>query len=586
MSLIPPQFIEEVKNVASIVEIIGEYVPLRKRGKNYVGLCPFHQETAPSFTVSEEKQIFYCFGCGVGGNVFTFLMKYKQCSFYEAVEEVAQHYGISLPKESVSPQEDIYYKKRKNLLTLYQWVAEFYHRYLLQNPEAQKAREYLSKRGIGKDTVVTYLLGYAPSRWDALTNFLQKKELDLSLAVEGGLLAKGERGKIYDRFRARIIFPIFNLKGNVIAFGGRVLDDSLPKYINSPETLIYKKGFNLYGAHVAKQWSQKEEKVLLVEGYFDLLSLHACDIKYAVANLGTALTPPQARILKNLASKVILVYDADPAGQKAAIRSLPILLKEDLDIDILLLPAGDDPDSFVQREGKEAMLLLLQQTQCLLDWYLKQGEKETKKDLNQRYQFIQEALNMVSLIKNPLTQSYYKDKICQLFHIEPSLLLNLNKKSKSSKATSVCQPGRQETFDLEETLPIFERNVVKFLLHYPQYISWFDLDELSSEIKHPQLALLLEKIIKSYQNMGKVDIENLMLELDPSLQRFIARWVLERHKPVDSEEIAHGLLHQIQEKKFKSLLKEIQEAEKKGDWQRLFLLLRQKNKFACNLKKR
>ncbi len=586
MSLFPPQFIEEVKNVASIVEIIAEYVPLRKRGKNYVGLCPFHQETAPSFTVSEEKQIFYCFGCGVGGNVFTFLMKYKHCSFYEAVEEVAQHYGISLPKGSVSPQEDIYYKKRKNLLTLYQEVAEFYHRYLLQNPEAQKAREYLSKRGIGKDTVVTYLLGYAPSRWDALTNFLQKKELDLSLAVEGGLLAKGERGKIYDRFRARIIFPIFNLKGNVIAFGGRVLDDSLPKYINSPETLIYKKGFNLYGAHVAKQWSQKEEKVLLVEGYFDLLSLHACDIKYAVANLGTALTPPQARILKNLASKVILVYDADPAGQKAAIRSLPILLKEDLDIDILLLPAGDDPDSFVQREGKEAMLLLLQQTQCLLDWYLKQGEKETKKDLNQRYQFIQEALNMVSLIKNPLTQSYYKDKICQLFHIEPSLLLNLNKKSKSSKATSVYQTGRQETFDLEETLPIFERNVVKFLLHYPQYISWFDLDELSSEIKHPQLALLLEKIIKSYQNMGKVDIENLMLELDPSLQRFIARWVLERHKPVDSEEIAHGLLHQIQEKKFKSLLKEIQEAEKKGDWQRLFLLLRQKNKFACNLKKR
>ncbi|RKY41691.1 MAG: hypothetical protein DRP81_08215 [Candidatus Omnitrophota bacterium] len=193
---------------------------------------------------------------------------------------------------------------------------------------------------------------------------------------------------------------------------------------------------------------------------------------------------------------------------------------------------------------------------------------------------------MVSLIKNPLTQSYYKDKICQLFHVEPSLLLNLNKKSKSSKATSVCQPGRQETFDLEETLPIFERNVVKFLLHYPQYISWFDLDELFSEIKHPQLASLLEKIVKSYQDMGKVDMENLMLELDPSLQRFIARWVLERDKPVDSEEIAHGLLHQLQERRFKGLLKDIKEAEEKGDWQKLSLLLRQKNKFACNLKRR
>ncbi|CAD7781617.1 DNA primase [Candidatus Methanoperedenaceae archaeon GB50] len=578
MSHIPPQFIEEVKNVASIVEIIGEYVSLRKRGKNYVGLCPFHQETAPSFTVSEEKQLFYCFGCGTGGNVFTFLMKYKQCSFYEAIEEVAQHYGIPLPKEKVSPEEDIYYKKRKNLLTLYQWVAEFYHHCLLQNPEAQRAREYLSKRDIGKDTVVTYLLGYAPPRWDALTNFLQQKEIDLSLAIEGGLLGKSESGKIYDRFRGRIIFPIFDLRGNVIAFGGRVLDDTLPKYINSPETLIYKKGFNLYGAHVAKQWSQREEKVLLVEGYFDLLSLHACGIRYAVASLGTALTTHQAKILKSLAPKVILVYDADAAGQKAAIRSLSILLKEDLETDILLLPAGDDPDSFVQREGKEAMLLLLQQTQGLLDWYLKKGEKETKKDLNQRYQFIQEALNIISLIKNPLTQSYYRDKICQLFHIEPSLLLNLNKKSKSSGAM-------QETFNLEETLPIFEKNVVKFLLHYPQYISWFDLDKLSSEIKHSELALLLEKIVKSYQEKGKVDVKDLMLELDPSLQKFIARWVLERDKSANPEEIAHGLLRQLQEREFKGLLKDIKEAEENGDWQRLSLLLRQKNKFACNLKK-
>jgi DNA primase len=577
MAYIPPQIIEETKNIASIAEIIGEYVSLRKVGKNYLGLCPFHQERTPSFTVNEEKQIFHCFGCGIGGNVFTFLMKYKQYSFYEAVEEIANLYGVVLPKEKSSSKEEAIYRQRKSLFTINRLAAEFYHHYLLKNTEAKRAREYLAKRGIGKDTIVTYLLGYAPSNQTTLTKILEQKGVDLSMAVEAGLVLEKERAKVYDRFWHRIMFPIFDVKGNIIAFGGRVLNETLPKYINSPETLIYKKGFSLYGVHVAKQWCQKQEKVLLTEGYFDLLTLHACGIKYSVATLGTALTPTHVRILKSLAPKVILVYDADSAGRKAAIRSLPLLLKEDLTVDILLLPSGDDPDSFVQREGKEAMFSLLEETNCLLDWYLKQGETETRYDLKKRYQFLQEAFNIISFIKNPLMQSYYRDKICELFHIEVSVALNLKKKNKPSQGIEGNSP-------LEETLPPFEKNVVKFLLRFPEYISWFNAETLLSEIKHPVVSLILKQMLNQYKTTGHIEVSSLMIEMDESLQKFISRWALENVEHYDCKEIANGLLLQLRKRRFKSLLKKIKEAEEKRDWDKLLLLLKEKNKIACGLK--
>jgi len=579
MPHVPPEVIDEIRNVANIVEIISEYVSLRKVGKNYVALCPFHQEDTPSFTVSEEKQIFHCFGCGVGGNVFTFLMQYKQCSFFEALEEVANRYGINLPKVGFTPEEEAAYNRRKQILMINQWAAKFYHHYLLQSPEAQKAREYFTKRGIGKDTIAAYLLGFAPSKWDALTKFLRQKEADLALAVETGLVIEKTEGKLYDRFRERIIFPIFDFKGQVIAFGGRVLDESLPKYINSPETPVYKKGFNLYGAHVAREWCRREDKVLVVEGYFDLLSLHAVGIKYAVATLGTALTPNQIRLLKNLASRVVIVYDADAAGQKAAIRALPLLLKEDLVVDILLLPSGDDPDSFVQREGGEAFLQLLNYAQPLLDWYLKKGEEETKTDLNQRYQFLREAINVVSFLKNPLMQSHYQDKICQLFSLDPSLLATL----KPSQAHSFHEVG--PTLDFIEDMPGFEKNIIKFILSYPDYLPWFIKEDILEEVKHPLLHSLLKKIVKFYEEYNTLNVNSLIMDIEEPLRKLIVRWSIEEGEYAEPDEIAQGFLRLLRERQFKKLLKAIKEAEGQGDWQRLSALLRQKNELACNLKK-
>ncbi|MCD6319488.1 MAG: toprim domain-containing protein, partial [Candidatus Desulfofervidaceae bacterium] len=299
----------------------------------------------------------------------------------------------------------------------------------------------------------------------------------------------------------------------------------------------------------------------------------------AVATLGTALTPNQARLLKNLASRVVLVYDADAAGQKAAIRALPLLLKEDLVVDILLLPSGDDPDSFVQREGGEAFLQLLHHAQPLLDWYLKKGEEETKADLNQRYQFLQEAISIISLFKNPLMQSHYQDKICQLFSIEPSLLATLT----PPQAHSL---HRQDTpFISIESMPAFEKNIIKFILSYPEYLSWFIKEDILQEVKHPLLHSLLEKIVKFYEEHNTVDVNGLIMDIEESLKKLITRWSIEEGEYDKPEEIAQGFLRLLRERQFKRLLKAIKEAEIQGDWQRLSVLLRQKNELACDLKR-
>jgi len=568
---IPPEIIEEVRNTANIVDVIGDYVPLKRVGKNYVALCPFHQEDTPSFTVNEEKQIFHCFGCGIGGNVFTFIMRYKECSFYEAVKEIANRYGIFISKISFSLEEEKKYQHKKQLFFINKKAAEIYHHFLLKHPLAEEARNYLRKRGIKSETISDYSLGYALPQWDILTRFFKSEKIDIELALESGLIIEKE-GKIYDRFRNRIIFPIFNEKGEVIAFGGRVLDDSLPKYINSPETPIYKKGHNLYGYHIARPWCQKEGKVLVVEGYFDLISLHASGIKNVVATLGTALTPMQARLLKQLASKIVLVYDADTAGQKAALRALPILLKEGLKIEILILPEGDDPDSFVQREGENAFLRLINKAEDILEWYFYSGEKETRSDLNLRYQFLKEAMDIISLLKNPLSQFHYRDKLCHIFGVNSSILPSIAKKDENNA-------------NFEEILPPFEKNVVKFLLHFPNYIPQFVEEHVLEVFKHQELRFILEKMIETYEKKGRFEVSEFIIEMDERSSSLISQLSVLNDVHQDPQNVVQGLLQQLKQRHFKALLRRIKEAEEKKDWQQLLNLLQKKNHLAYDLKR-
>lgn len=565
---IPQGKIEQIRSAANIVEIIGEYIPLKRVGKNYVGLCPFHHETSPSFTVSGEKQIFHCFGCGIGGNVFHFLMKYRQYSFREAIEEVANRYGLPLPTIKTTPEEEKIYRLKKDILRVNQQVARFYHQYLTQEKDGKKAREYLKARDIREDTISSYMLGYAPPRWDSLAQFFRRENISTALAIQSGLLIEKEGGGVYDRFRDRIIFPIFNSKGKVIAFGGRVLDDSLPKYINSPETPVYQKGFCLYGANVARQWAQQEGKVILVEGYFDLLSLHARGIKYVVATLGTALTSAQVRILKGLSTRVILIYDADVAGKKASKGCIPHylsefsplenLFKEEVSVDILPLPEGYDPDSFMSKVGKEGFLKFLTQARPLVDWYLESGEKETRADFEKRWGFVQEAANVISQFKNPLKKRDYMDRLCQLFHVEPALIQNLPRETSKSV----------RSLDLTASFPSFELRVMEFLFCCPQFIPSFKQYDVSEVITHPLLNQLLNLMFEIYERQNKLDFGDLLLNIkEEVIKSLVAHWAMEP-SPF-KEDMAKDFLGKIEEKRLekqlKSLLTQIKEDEKRGN---------------------
>ncbi len=355
---IPENQIEKVKAAADIVELVSEVVQLRKTGKDYTGLCPFHSEKAPSFTVSPDKQIFYCFGCGAGGNVFSFLMQMENLSFPQAVRTLARRYGIEIADESLSPQQRRELDEQEELAAINQRAADFYARILRKQPRGEPARSYLKKRGITAQTARVFGLGYAPAGWDHFLRDLYQARISPALAQKAGLVIPRKDGRgYYDRFRDRILFPIRDIRGRVLAFGGRALaDDSQPKYLNSPESPIYHKGKTLYGLHLTRGACREQGTVYLVEGYMDLIALWHHGIQNGAATLGTALTPAQLRLLKGYAQQVFLVFDSDAAGIRAAQRSLPLFRKEGLAVRVLILPQGQDPFDYLFGHGREAFL--------------------------------------------------------------------------------------------------------------------------------------------------------------------------------------------------------------------------------------
>lgn len=358
---LPQEKIEEVREATDLVALVSQYVTLRRKGQNYFGLCPFHEEKTPSFSVHPDRQIFHCFGCGKGGNAFGLLMEMERLSFIEAVRALAQKAGIILP--SYDERADEGPSEAELLAKANALARDFFHQQLMARAtsEARQAYEHLSARGYGPEVMTRYMIGYAPGGWDALASHARAKGLDVGILVRAGLLKEGrESGRPYDAFRHRLMFPIRNLSGRVVAFGGRRLseetdDAGSAKYINSPETAIYRKGKVLFGLWEARNAVRKSGCAILVEGYTDLITLAAADVENAVASLGTSLTSEQAKLLGRFASEVFIVYDGDSAGRNAARRAVDVLVAEGLSPRIALLPEGRDPDSFVRFNGVEAL---------------------------------------------------------------------------------------------------------------------------------------------------------------------------------------------------------------------------------------
>lgn len=398
------ELFEQIKEHNDIVAVISEYVSLKKSGRSLVGLCPFHGEKTPSFNVNQEKQLFYCFGCGTGGNVFNFIMKLENLDFIGAAKLLAERAGIHWPEYSRELAEDPH---KEALFKINKLAAAFFNQYLCKTESGKRARNYLQERGIAPESWQRFNLGYAPAVWHGLTDVLRKKAIALEEAEKLGLLSLGEGG-FYDRFRERLMFPITDPRGNVVGFGGRVFDNSQPKYLNSPETEVFHKGRFLFGLSLAKEAIRKKNQAIVVEGYLDVIQAHQAGFTHAIASLGTALTKEQARMIRKYTMDVILAYDGDAAGLKATERGIAILQETGLKVKILDLPAGDDPDSFIKKNGPAAFNLLLDNALDITDFKLRLVLKRF--DLNSspgKVQALQAMLPEIATIDNKIAQEFY-----------------------------------------------------------------------------------------------------------------------------------------------------------------------------------
>ncbi|NLM97219.1 MAG: DNA primase, partial [Halanaerobiaceae bacterium] len=420
MSGINGDFVERIKYSLDIVDIISEYIPLKRTGNNYTALCPFHQEKTPSFTVNPDKQFYYCFGCGSGGDLISFVMEIENISFREALKILAERAGLDLPASDISFQERDR-KERELIFTINKLSAKFYHYLLMESEAGEKAVKYMADRGFDRNDLRSYYLGYAPDGWQALTNFLQKRGFTGEDILKAGLALQGKNGKLYDRFRDRIIFPIYNIRGEVIAFGGRTLKEAenTPKYLNSPETAVYKKGRNLYGINWALDEMRKTGNVVIMEGYTDVIQAHKHGINNAVASLGTAFTIEQAQLMKRYVSNVYISYDADAAGARATLRGLDILSKEGLNIRVIELPPDKDPDEFIKNEKKAGFGRLMDDAVNLMEFKIKQaaGNYDLSR-IDDKITFTKKLAGLLSEINDTIERELHIQNASRKYNIE------------------------------------------------------------------------------------------------------------------------------------------------------------------------
>lgn len=430
--LIPQEIIEQVRDRTDILDVVSSYVTLTKAGQNFKGLCPFHVEKTPSFMVSPSRQIFHCFGCGVGGNVFTFVMKMEGIGFPETVRELARKAGIVMPHGSRTGSSSPDAGSREKLESLNEAAQAWFVQNLKHAEVGREARRYLESRGLTRETVELFGFGYAPAGWDGLLRHFLKAGFAISDLLAAGLIVPREGGGrqprdasgYYDRFRARIMLPIRDLRKKVIGFGGRILDDGLPKYLNSPETPLFNKGRALYLLDRARDAAAKTGTLIVVEGYFDAIALHQAGITNVVATLGTALTPDHVRTFRRYVTKVVLLFDPDEAGVRAALRSLDLFVNSGLGVQVVSLPAGEDPDTFIRSQGPEVFAHLQAQAPSLLDFAIEHSLKRADAAvIEDRIRSVDEILRILQKTSNRLEKEEYIKRVAERLGVNQQRLI-------------------------------------------------------------------------------------------------------------------------------------------------------------------
>jgi len=549
-TFIPEEKIREIRASVSIVGVISDYVSLKKKGANYQGLCPFHQEKTPSFSVNEEKKFFYCFGCHASGDVFTFLMKQENISFNEAVKLLARRNGITLPEKPLSPRQLKKQSEKEALFEINREAARHYHRLLLEDDrQAEKARKYLENRGIGPETIKTYGLGFAPDRWDTLTKIFQENGKKLSGALKTGLLVKKDSGHCYDRFRNRIIFPILNIAKNVAGFGGRIIDTGEPKYLNSPESEIYSKRHTLYGLPHAIKEIQNKNKVILVEGYLDVLSLHQAGIQNSVAPLGTALTENQIRTLRRYTQDIVTVFDADPSGEKAMVRSLAPFLANNIAPRLVLLPEQEDPDSFVRKHGGEAFSEKTDRAGYLLDFVIEKIIKKNQTDTPRgRIEACDEIVPLLKQISDEMERDLYVQKVCRRMDLKEEHLRARLGRDKSPKSALPAKNRSTETASASGKNA--EQLILQLMFYHPEVIEIIEHSSFLDELTDPDLKQICILISAAYKEKGEFSLSDIMTAIEQEdTKKRVAAFLMENPLAAEPAKVLQDCIRDIRLKK-------------------------------------
>lgn len=452
---IPDSFIEELSARCPIEDVVSDYVRLTKRsGSNLFGLCPFHSEKTPSFSVRPDMQSFHCFGCNKGGGVIKFIMEIENLPFVDAVYFLARRTGMQVPEDKPDPNA----KKRERMLSLNKDAARFFHDCLKNHPDRQSALGYIEKRGISPAMVKAFGIGFAPDEWRALSDAMRQKNYTVQELADAGLVRRGKSGNGYDTFRSRLMFPVIDVRGNVIGFSGRILGDGEPKYMNSPETLVFSKSRNLFALNLAKK--SKNGYIILAEGNIDVVALHQAGFDSAVASLGTALTPEQARLLTRYAKEIVIAYDNDEAGQKAARRAIGILDKLDVQVRVLRMDGAKDPDEFIKAKGADAFRNLLERSENHIEYRL--GSVVSKYDLtrdDQRVAFLKEAAELLGELNSPVERGVYAGRVAQLAGVGVDIVENETARLKKRRSVREKRKYEREAVRPSRTVQPSEKGI-------------------------------------------------------------------------------------------------------------------------------
>ena len=576
--------ISRVRDSVDIVDLVSGYVSLKKTGKNHTGLCPFHAEKTPSFSVNPDKQIFHCFGCGAGGDVFKFIELQEGLNFPDAVRALAGRAGISLPTDSRSRGQD---KKsedeRKVLLEIVADAVEYFRKEL-EGPAGSAARAYLQKRGVTDAIVQDFALGYVKPEWDGLLRHLKQKGYAFGQMEKAGLIVKRSEGEgYYDRFRGRIIFPIRDIAGKVIAFGGRVMDDSLPKYLNSSETPLYSKSNTLYCLDMAKEFGRRQGYFIIVEGYLDAIACHQYGVRNAVATLGTALTEGHLRLMRRFSDKLVLIFDPDPAGVKASLRGFDLFMTSGMKVNVVSLPDGDDPDTFLQKHGHDAFAACLRKSVKFMDFVLEQVLKSgSLASIDDKVQKAEEMLGFIAKIPSGIERDHYIKKTAEALDLNETVL---RQEIPTHTRRAASASGGAKGFVPVPAWghrPKAEEILIHLMLKDEEIARSLKEQIQPQDFTDPLFQRVVQRIFDALEKTGRLDTGTLIQDGDEELNSLISHYsVLEMnyHDPhKHCQDCVDIIKQQNHAKRMKALITEIKNAEVRGDSAELTRLIEEQNR--------